>query len=101
MRKNDIREGLIKQLEAKGAKSAHFVSLVDDYMFMYDQVQKMKKSIRKLGVEYEAVSAAGKTYMKENPAVKNLILYNRQMVALLRELGLSTEDGAGPDDDEL
>lgn len=101
MKKTDIKASLIKQLEAKGATSAHFMSLVDDYVFMFDQVQKMKKSIRQDGAEYEAVSAAGKKYMKENPAIKNLIMYNKQMISLLRELGLSTDEGSEPEDDEL
>jgi len=101
MKKTEIKESLIRQLEKKGAKTPHFMSLIDDYMFLYDQVQKMKTSIRKDGVEYEAVSAAGKTYMKENPAIKNIIIYNRQMLAIIKELGLSTEEAGETEDDEL
>lgn len=101
MKKTDIKNGLIKQLEAKGAKTPHFMSLIEDYMFLHDQVQKMKKSIKEDGVEYEATSAAGKTYMKENPAIKNIILYNRQMLAIIKELGLSTDEAGEPEDDEL
>ncbi len=102
MKQEDIRKGLIRQLENKGAKTPHFISLVDDYVFLHAQVQKMKTSIRKTGAEYEATSAAGKKYKKENPSVKNIVLYNRQMLAILKELGLNT-DGAANDgeDDEL
>ncbi|MCM1026515.1 MAG: P27 family phage terminase small subunit [Roseburia sp.] len=101
MKQADIKKGLINQLEKKGAKTAHFLSLVEDYMFLHGQVQKMKTSIRQKGMEYEAVSAAGKTYQKENPAAKNIILYNRQMLAILKELGLSTDGLADDEDDEL
>lgn len=101
MKKTDIRESLLGQLRAKGADIAHFISLVDDYMFLYDQVQRMKKDIKRLGLVYEATSAAGKSYEKENPAVKNIIIYNRQMLAILKELELSTEEAAGAADDEL
>lgn len=101
MKQADIKDGLIKQLERKGAKTAHFMSLIEDYIFLHGQVQKMKASIRREGTEYEAISAAGKTYRKENPAVKNIVLYNRQMLAILKELGLGTEDLAGEEDDEL
>lgn len=101
MKKTDIKESLLAQLKAKGADVAHFISLVDDYMFLYDQVQRMKKDIKRLGLVYEAVSAAGKSYEKENPAVKQIILYNRQMLAILKELELSTEEAAGGADDEL
>lgn len=104
MREADIRNALVKQLEAKKAKTPYFLALVDDYIFLHNRVQKMKTSIRKEGAEYEAVSAAGKTYMKENPAVKNIILYNRQMLAILKEMGLSTDwvsdgDGDGEEDE--
>lgn len=103
MKQEDIRKGLVKQLENKGAKTPHFLSLVEDYIFMHAQVQKMKASIRKTGTEYEATSAAGKKYKKENPAVKNIVLYNRQMLAILKELGLDTNGVGGEDgeDDEL
>ncbi len=108
MKKTDVKNGLIKQLEARGANTAHFLSLVDDYMFLYGQVQAMKTNIKKRGAEYEAVSAAGKIYMKENPAMKNIILYNRQMLSILKELGLSTDklegnpgDKGGMEDEDL
>lgn len=101
VKKTDIKNGLIKQLEIRGAKTPHVMSLVDDYMFLHDQVQKMKMSIKKDGPEYKATSAAGKEYMKENPAIKNIIIYNRQMLAILKELGLSTDGAGEPEDDEL
>ena len=102
MNQADIKKGLIRQLELKGSKTPHFLSLVEDYLFLHGQVQKMKASIRKVGVEYEAVSAAGKTYVKENPAVKNIVLYNRQILSILKELGLNTDGAEGiGEDDEL
>ncbi len=103
MKKSDIKKSLIKQLESKGANVSHFLSQVDDYMFLYDQVQAMKASIKKKGTEYPAMSAAGKEYMKENPAVKNIILYNKQMLAILKELELKAAGASGgkSEDDEL
>lgn len=101
MKKSDIKNGLIRQLEAKNAKTPHFIALIEDYMFLYERTQAMKKSIKEKGEEYETVSAAGKVYTKENPATKNIILYNKQMLSILKELGLNT-DGAGEmEDDEL
>lgn len=101
MKRAEIKESLILQLEKKNAKTPHFLSLIDDYMFLYDQVQKMKASIRKDGAEYETTSAAGKTYTKENPAIKNIIIYNRQMLAIMKELGIGTEEAGEMEDDEL
>lgn len=101
MKESDIRKGMVRKLEAKGTDTPYFLALVDDYIFLHNRVQKMKASIRKEGAEYEATSAAGKKYMKENPAAKNIILYNRQMLAILKELSLDTENAGGLEDDEL
>ena len=38
-----------------------------------------------------AMSAAGKEYEKENPCVKMLPQYTRSMLAILKELGLTTD----------
>ena len=96
-----IEKSLIEQLQNKGADTEHFRALVKDYVWMDGQVRKMKQSIRKEGILVEAVSAAGKKYKKENPAVKNVILYSRQMLAILRDMGLRVDSTVLEDDDEL
>lgn len=101
MKKAEIKESLITQLRGRGADVPHFLSLIDDYMFLYDQVQKMKKEIRQKGMTYDAVSAAGKEYEKENPAVKNIVVFSRQMLSILKELNLSTDGVGALEDDEL
>ena len=98
---SQIKKSLLDQLKNKGADTAHFRSLVDDYCWMDAEVKKMKKSIREEGPTITAISAAGKEYEKENPAIKNVVLYNRQMLAILREMGLSTKNAVMEDDDEL
>jgi len=101
MAESKIKCSLLEQLKNKGADTAHFRALVDDYVWMDAQVRKMKASIRRDGTMIPAVSAAGKEYEKENPAVKNVILYSRQMLAILRDMGLNTENTVTEDDDEL
>jgi geranylgeranyl pyrophosphate synthase len=96
-----IKESLIKQLEAKGANVDHFLSLVDDYVWYWTQEKEMQKDIKKNGHTYPALSAAGKEYEKENPSVKNALMYNKQKLAILKELGLTTENVMSDDDDEL
>ena len=88
------------QLREKGADVAHFTTLIDDYITYYDLVKKMKADIKKNGLSYPAVSAAGKEYEKENPCVKMLPQYTRTMLAILKELGLTT-DKIDTSDDEL
>lgn len=98
--KKAIRESLMAQLRAKGADMDHFEALIDDYVAYFELVKKMKADIRKNGIAYKAVSAAGKEYMKDNPCVKMLPQYTRSMLGILKELGLTTDE-AGQEDDML
>ncbi len=95
-----IRESLYAQLRAKGADVAHFEALVDDYVSYFRMVKEMKKDIKKRGMTYPATSAAGKEYEKDNPNVKLLPQYTRSMLAILKDLGLTT-DKIAEEDGEL
>lgn len=98
-----VLASLLKQLEDKGARNAHFEKLAEDYVWLFRQVEIMKEDIKTRGVTYAATSSVGKEYEKDNPAAKNVILYSRQMLAILKELGLSTDDAArsADEDDDL
>lgn len=96
-----IKESLLKQLESRGASVDHFEALIDDYVSMWKLVKKMKADIRKRGLSYTAMSAAGKEYEKENPNVKLLPQYTRSMLSILKELGLTTENTCGEDEEVL
>jgi len=98
--KKDIRESLMQQLTAKGADVAHFEALIDDYVEYFGLVKKMKADIRKNGLSYTAISAAGKEYQKDNPCVKLLPQYTRSMLMILEKLGLTT-DKVAEEEDEL
>ena len=89
--KKAIRESLIRQIEAKGANVDHFEALINDYVEYYGLVRKMEADIRKNGLTYTAMSASGKEYEKDNPCVKMLPQYTRTMLAILKDLGLTTD----------
>ena len=96
-----IKESLIYQLEIKGADVDVYLSLIDDYTWLWQQERDMQKDIKERGRSYESMSAAGRMYEKDNPSVKNALLYSRQMVSILAALGLNTEtvkSGNGGDD---
>lgn len=95
-----IRESLIKQLQNKQADVEHFKSLIDDYIWYWNQEKAMQKDIKERGRTYTAISAAGKEYEKDNPSVKNATIYNKQKLAILKELGLTTEKIKSDDDDD-
>ena len=93
--KQKIKDSLIKQLQVKGAKVAHFENLIDDYLFMFDTKNKLQKDIKKRGVSYETYSANGFKITKQNQSVKDLVAVEKQMIALLKELGLTTDAPTG------
>lgn len=100
--KKKVREDIINQLRAKGADVLIFEDLIDRFMFYRDLEIEMHRDIAERGLEYPAVSATGKNYVKENPSVKQAVLYNKQCLAILQQLGLSPKEIEGDtEDDEL
>lgn len=95
-----IKKSLLEQLKIKSADVDLYRSLIDDYCWLWKQEREMQNDIKTRGRTYTAASAAGKDYEKDNPSVKNALLYNRQMVAILAALGLSTETVIPPDADK-
>ena len=91
----NVKESLLEQIKTKGADVALYRAQIDDYMWFLQQERQMQADIRKNGRTYLATSAAGKEYEKDNPSVKNALLYSRQMVAILGALGLDTKTVAG------
>lgn len=96
-----IKHSLIKQLEDKGANVEHFLSLIDDYIWYWKQEKAMQKDVKTRGKTYMTFSASGKEYEKDNPSVKNALLYNKQKLSILKELDLTTENVMSDDEDEL
>lgn len=86
-----IKDSLIQQLEAKEADIDLFHDLIDDYIFFCKQERKMQSDIRKKGITYTAMSAHGKEYERENPSLKLAVIYNRQKLAILSQMGLTLE----------
>lgn len=97
----EIKDSLIKQIQNKGADVGHFLGLIDDYIWYYKQEKAMQNDINERGRIYEAISASGKKYEKENPSVKDAVMYNKQKLAILKQLELTTDNVGSDDDDEL
>ncbi|WP_368488449.1 P27 family phage terminase small subunit [Clostridium sp. BJN0013] len=96
-----IKESLIKQLENKSANVEHFLGLIDDYIWYFKEEKEMQKDIKERGRTYKALSASGYPIEKENPSVKNAVVYNKQKLAILKQLELTTDNVGYDDDDEL
>lgn len=101
MTAKNIKETLLAQLKRKSAKVSHFESLIDDYIFYWQKEKDMQKDIKSNGLKYKRTSAQGYEIEVENPAVKSSVMYNKQKLSILKELGLSTESCVSGEDDEL
>lgn len=95
-----VKESLVKQLDDKGANVEHFSSLIDDYLWYWAQEKEMQKDIKTKGRTYKSYSAAGYEIEKENPSVKNSLMYNKQKLAILKELGINTSNVPSEDDED-
>lgn len=96
-----VRESMIKQLIEMGANVAHYENLIDDYCYYEQQEKKMQADVRRRGITYPATSAQGYDIEKENPAVKAAYMYNKQKLAILKEMNLTTKNVVTEDADEL
>nr|DAZ49022.1 MAG TPA: terminase small subunit [Caudoviricetes sp.] len=95
--KAQIKDSLIKQLETKGANVAHFIDLIYDYLELYDTKKKLQTDIKKRGVSYETTSASGYEIIKQNQSVKDVVAVEKQMLSILKEMGLTTDAPTGND----
>ena len=96
-----VELSLREQLAMKGASLEHYEDLISDYMGFWDTKNLLLKDVKKRGVVYQDVSAAGNLMWKNNTSIKELVGVNRQMLSILKELKLTTDDASGGDADEL
>lgn len=94
-RRNQIEAALINQLKNKGGDADQYVDLVRDYMRLWDVKNELLENIEERGAGYEEWNSKGLPVWKSNPSVKDCATINRQMLTLLKELGLSADNVGG------
>ena len=87
-----VKRSLIEQLEAKGAGIDVFRDMIDDYMTMWDEKETLKQDMKEKGLRYSVTSGNGFETEKDNPSFKVFPLVNKQMLMLLKQMGLTTGD---------
>lgn len=88
-------------MKNKNADLDCFTSLVNDYVWFCKEERVMQKDIKERGHFFKTTSASGFPIEKENPSVKNAIMYNKQKLSILKELDLRTDNVIDDADDEL
>lgn len=96
-----IEDSLLEQLALLGAMKEHYIDLIRDYMGLWEVKTALLSDIKSRGVTYNDYSSAGVMMQKNNPSVKELVMVNKQMLSLLKELGLSTSNIRDGEVDEL
>lgn len=99
IKKQDVKDSLLKQLKEKGKNTDYYLDLVDDYMSYWDLKKRLKNDIKKKGVRYVSTNGNGKDVEKANESITNLHKTTQVMLKILQDLGLqdpilgSDEDG--------
>lgn len=101
MKKSEVKASLIEQLKAQGKAQKYNLDLIEDYMKLWSVKTKLNADIKDRGVVYEDVSSVGIKMQKNNPSVKELVMVNRQMLSIIKELGVNETENVGGDDDEM
>ena len=96
-----VKKSLLEQLKEKNADTDFFIGLVEDYFWYDTQERAMHKDIKERGLTIKTIGSSGIPIMKENPSVKSAVNYNKQKLAIIKQLGLNVDNVDVGDDDEL
>ncbi len=90
-----VEKSLKQQLVSKGADVEIFKNMIDDYMRLWDLKEMYFQDVKENGLRVDG---------KENTSPKQIPIVNRQMLAILKQLDITTENVVredGEENDEL
>lgn len=97
----NIRDDLIGQLTRRGALTPVFVNLVDDYMALYELQQLLIADIAQNGIRIRYDNGGGQSGEKDNPSIQQRVRVNAQMLKILAQLDITTDNVQDGEEDEL
>jgi len=101
-KKNAIKEDLQAQLISQGKFGKHFDDMIEDYLYLVDLKERLKKDINDNGIRYKSTGGNGFTTYKPNESCERLLKTNAQMLKILQDLDLKAPDeGGGDEGDDL
>jgi len=95
-----VRKSLTDQLVQMNADVGVFLDMIDKYMALWEVDRQLTEDIEVRGVMYTDKSSVGVPMMKNNPSVKEQVAVNRQMLAILNQLNIRTDNVVSKDDDD-
>ena len=78
-----MEKSLRQQLVAKGADVELFGNLIDDYMGLWDLKEDYFEDLKEYGIRVDG---------KENSSPKQIPIINRQMLSILKQLKIDTDN---------
>ena len=100
IKRDEIKQDLIDQLERKGVYGNHYLDLINDYMSMWDIKNDLIADIKKRGVTVKYQNGKDQWGYKKNDSISELNKTNAQMLKILNELDLKASDFEVIDDDD-
>ncbi|MBC2106139.1 hypothetical protein [Listeria booriae] len=98
-RRMQIKKDLHQQLKAKNLHQKYWYDLVDDYLSLFDNKEKLKYELAKNGVMI-TVKNGTQVFRKKNDAIVELPKISKRMTDILLVLNIQSQDEDGEDDDD-
>ena len=86
-----VEKSLKQQLVSKGADVEIFKNMIDDYMRLWDLKEMYFEDVKENGLRVDG---------KENTSPKQIPIVNRQMLAILKQMDITTENVVREDGEE-
>ena len=86
-----VEKSLRQQLISKGADVEIFKNLIDDYMGLWDLKEMYFEDVKENGLRVDG---------KENTSPKQIPIVNRQMLAILKQMDITTDNVVREDGEE-
>lgn len=96
----EIKKSLINQLETRKRDFPYNLDLIEDYMDLYVTKTRLIKDIEERGVSIEWNNGGGQRGRKKNDSVELLLKVNKQMLSIISELGIKTDEWMLEDDED-
>ena len=91
VKRADIKQDLLDQIERKGVVGSHYLDLIEDYMNFYDIKIELVKDIKERGVSVKYQHGKEQFGYKKNDSITELTKVNGQMIRILKELGIEAK----------
>lgn len=100
-KKDIIKNSLVTQLKLRKADTPFFLAMVDEYIYFYEKLTELKKIVKDEGIFIKTpYNNSGAVKQTVNPAMSEIENVNKQMLNILRDLKLTTDNIISEDEED-